>query len=130
MRFLALFSSANRSSLSYTLTRFYATPAVPSALKKKKLGGKHGGPMVEKKEIPVETDVNRLVNYVCGSNIYKTGEDIKLKDDSEYPEWLWTLHTGPPKPLEELDPNTKAYWRRVRKLGHRRNNQLASLRKF
>lgn len=36
------------------------------------------GPVVEKKVIPVETDVNRLVNYVCGSNINKTGEDIKV----------------------------------------------------
>lgn len=36
------------------------------------------GPIAEKKIMPVETDANRLVNYVCGSNIYKTGEDIKV----------------------------------------------------
>lgn len=35
--------------------------------------------MIEKKEIPVETDANKLVNYVCGSNILKTGEPIKVK---------------------------------------------------
>lgn len=34
---------------------------------------------MEKKEIPVETDANKLVNYVCGSNIMKTGEDIKVR---------------------------------------------------
>lgn len=50
---------------------------LPGALGKKKKMGKLG-PVVEKKVIPVETDVNRLVNYVCGSNINKTGEDIKV----------------------------------------------------
>lgn len=45
-------------------------------MKKKKLGKL--GPIAEKVEIPVETDAHRLVNYVCGSNINKTGEDIKV----------------------------------------------------
>lgn len=48
-----------------------------SALKKKKIGGKLG-PAAEKIEVPVETDANKLVNYVCGSNINKTGEDTKV----------------------------------------------------
>uniref|UniRef100_A0A1L8DSA4 Large ribosomal subunit protein mL54 n=1 Tax=Nyssomyia neivai TaxID=330878 RepID=A0A1L8DSA4_9DIPT len=121
----------NKSFLTRTLsvTRLYATAAVPGTLTKKKKMGKLG-PIAEKKEIPVETDVKRLVNYVCGSCITKTGEDIQVKPDSEYPEWLWNLHTGKPLPLEELDPTTKQYWRRLRKMGHRRNNQLATLKKF
>ncbi|KAJ8928192.1 hypothetical protein NQ314_019255 [Rhamnusium bicolor] len=98
------------------------------ALKKKKLGKL--GPMIEKKVLPVETDPEKLVKYVCGSNIYKTGEDILLKPDSEYPDWLWNVRLGPPPPLEELDPNSKEYWRRIRKMGMRRNNQLAQLRRF
>lgn len=49
----------------------------------------------------------------------------KLKPESEYPEWLFTeIHTGPPKKLEELDPDTKAYWRRVRKIALRQHNRL------
>lgn len=44
--------------------------------KKKKLGKL--GPIMEKKIIPVETDATKLVNYVCGSNYMKTGEDIKV----------------------------------------------------
>lgn len=36
------------------------------------------GPIVEKKVLPVETDAEKLVNYVCGSNIYVKGEDIKV----------------------------------------------------
>ncbi|XP_045761920.1 39S ribosomal protein L54, mitochondrial [Maniola jurtina] len=94
---------------------------------KKKLG-KLGS--MEKKQLPVETDPEKLVNYVCGSNIYITGEDVKIKDDSEYPDWLWTLNTGKPPRIEDLDPNTKQYWIRVRAAGMRRNNKLRSMRKF
>ncbi|OAD59336.1 39S ribosomal protein L54, mitochondrial, partial [Eufriesea mexicana] len=73
--------------------------------------------------IQVETDVNKLLTYVCGSNIYKQGEDIKLKPDSEYPEWLWNIRLEPPK-LSDLDPNTKQYWRYVRRQALIRNNQM------
>lgn len=101
---------------------------IGGALKKKKLGKL--GPVVEKKVLPVETDANKLVNFACGTNIFKTGEDIQLKPDSEYPEWLWNIRTGDPKPLEELDPNSKEYWRRIRKMAMRRNNKLAQLKMF
>lgn len=58
---------------------------------KKKGKGPTGGKIM----FDVETDGNRLVNYVCGSNILKEGgEDVKIGEDSEYPEWLWTLRTG------------------------------------
>ncbi|XP_015178064.1 PREDICTED: 39S ribosomal protein L54, mitochondrial [Polistes dominula] len=70
---------------------------------------------------PVEKDTNKLVTYVCGSNYLKEGEDIKLKPDSEYPDWLWTIPLTPPR-LEDMDPNTKQYWRRLRKLGLQNNN--------
>lgn len=36
------------------------------------------GPTTEKPVLPVETDVSKLVNYVCGSNITITGQDIKV----------------------------------------------------
>ncbi|XP_032522024.2 large ribosomal subunit protein mL54 [Danaus plexippus] len=85
---------------------------------------------MEKKELPVETDPEKLVNYVCGSNIYVTGEDVQIKPDSEYPEWLWSLNTGKAPRIEDLDPNTKQYWLRVRTEGMRRNNRLRSMRKF
>ncbi|XP_012275623.1 39S ribosomal protein L54, mitochondrial [Orussus abietinus] len=91
---------------------------------------KKGGPVGEKKEIPVETDVSKLLTFVCGSNILKEGKDVELKPDSEYPDWLWTIKTGPLPPLEEMDPDSLQYWRRVRKLAMARNNQLAKLKKF
>lgn len=85
---------------------------------------------VEKKLLPVETDAHKLVNYVCGTNIYKEGEDVKIKPDSEYPSWLWTIRTGPAPTLDELDPSTKQYWRKLRKLGLRRNNKIQATKKF
>ncbi|KAF7265555.1 mitochondrial ribosomal protein L54 [Rhynchophorus ferrugineus] len=98
-------------------------------MKKKKVGGKVGA-VAEKTQLPVETDPEKLVNFVCGSNIYKTGEDIKLKPDSDYPEWLWTIRTGPPLPLEELDPNSKQYWRRIRRMGIKEQNSMLKIKKL
>lgn len=88
------------------------------------------GQVLEKKVLPVETDPYKLINFVCGSNILKEGKDIEVKPDSEYPDWLWNIRTGPPPKLEELDPNTRIYWRKVRKTGLRRHNLLSKLKPF
>ncbi|XP_063701410.1 large ribosomal subunit protein mL54 [Culicoides brevitarsis] len=122
--------SINKSQFSWNIFRSYAKPPAAGAKggAAKKLGKL--GPIVEKKVLPVEEDTNKLVNYVCGSNIMTKGEDIKIKPDSEYPDWLWKLHTGPPKPISELDPNTKEYWRRVRRAALTRNNTLAAQKRF
>jgi hypothetical protein len=69
-----------------------AAGGIASLGKKKKLSKL--GPMMEKKIVPVETDAQKLVNYVCGSNLLKDGEDIQVKPDDEYPDWLWTLRIG------------------------------------
>lgn len=75
--------------------------------------------------LPVETDPEKLLKYCCGTNLLvEGGQDVELKPDSEYPDWLWKVRLGPPPPLEEMDPNTKEYWRRVRKLALRRNNRI------
>ncbi|XP_046436430.1 39S ribosomal protein L54, mitochondrial [Neodiprion fabricii] len=85
---------------------------------------------LERKVLPVETDPEKLVKFVCGSNIMKEGQDIEIKPDSEYPDWLWDIHIGPPLKLEELDPDTKKYWRRVKKAAMRRTNLMAKLKPF
>lgn len=99
------------------LKKFEGVSMLGASMKKKKAGKL--GPVVEKKLLPVETDPTKLVNYVCGSNIYKTGDDIQIKPDSEYPEWLWNLRTGPPPPLEELDKESKEYWSRIRTMARK-----------
>lgn len=53
-----------------------------------------GGPVLERFEFPVETDAKKLVNFVCGSNILKEGQDVEVQPDSEYPDWLWNLNIG------------------------------------
>ncbi|KAF0752274.1 39S ribosomal protein L54, mitochondrial, partial [Aphis craccivora] len=107
----------------------YASPSgiISLGKSKKKLG--KGGPVLEKSEIPVETDAKKLVNYVCGSNILKEGQDIEIKPNTEYPDWLWNLNIDGPVPLQQLDPNSKQYWLRVRKLAMRRNNLLNKLKR-
>ena len=68
--------------------------------------------MTERKRMSVETDPAKLVTHVCGANIFNTGEDPKLKPDSEYPDWLWTLRTERSSPpLSQLDPESSHYWR-------------------
>nr|CAG4635217.1 EOG090X0KWJ [Alona affinis] len=110
----------------------FAKPAgVPGALGTKK-AGKAGklGPIVEKKILPVETDPEKLVNFLCVSKFLKQGEDIKLKPDNEYPDWLWTLRIGKAPPLEEMDPNSLDYWKKVVKLHKLRNNRLRALKRY
>ncbi|XP_075216026.1 mitochondrial ribosomal protein L54 [Lycorma delicatula] len=106
----------------------YATPSIAPLGKSKKV--KAGGPVLEKIVLPVETDTHKIAKFVCGSNLLKEGKDIELKPDNEYPDWLWNLHIGKPKTLEELDPETLQYWRKLRKMGMKKNNRLRSLRKF
>lgn len=91
-----------------------------------------GQPAVVVEEEPIEVNKNPedLVKYCVGSNYFKEGSDVELKPDEEYPDWLWDLHTGPPKTLEELDPETPQYWQKLRKINMKRNNRLAKLKKF
>ncbi|PNF18830.1 hypothetical protein B7P43_G01650 [Cryptotermes secundus] len=83
-----------------------AAGGIASLGKKKKLSKL--GPVMEKRIVPVETDAHKLVNYVCGSNPLKGGEDMKLKADDEYPDWLWTLRT-----VSGLAVGTSGYSRAV-----------------
>lgn len=43
---------------------------------------------------------------------------------------LFQVNVGPPKKLEELDPETREYWRLLRKLNIWRHNRLSKSRKF
>ena len=89
--------------------------------------GKKGAAMV-KPDLEVETEAHKLVNYVCGLN-YRIDEGhtepVKIRPDSEYPDWLWTIRTQRPlPPLEEQDPNTKEYWMLVQRDMRRHRNRL------
>ena len=94
-------------------------------------GGKKGASMV-KPDLDVETDAKKLVSTVCGLNYRIDGdqEAVKIRPDSEYPDWLWTLSVERPlPPLEEQDPNTKEYWLQVVRDMKRRSNRLGKVYK-
>lgn len=54
---------------------------------------------------------------------------FQLKPESEYPDWLWEIDIGPKKRLEDMDPNTKQYWRRVRKMALNQHNRLEATKR-
>lgn len=90
-----------------------------------------GAPPSKKKELQVEENTEVLVSRLCGGNIYKEGEDPVLKDDSEYPEWLWTLRLErAPIPLEELSEDDPRYWKKLKKMNMIRNNSLRKYKKL
>ncbi|XP_069820640.1 large ribosomal subunit protein mL54 [Dendropsophus ebraccatus] len=86
------------------------------------------------KEVPkgpeVCKDPSILTTHAMGVNIYKSGSDVKLKDDSQYPEWLFQVDLRPPKSLEERCPQTTEYWKLLRKLHMWRTNRLAKAKKL
>ncbi len=48
----------------------------------------------KKKEVEVEEEIDIdpevLKNFCVGLNYFKSGEEIPLKPDNEYPDWIWT----------------------------------------
>lgn len=56
-----------------------------------------------------------------GLNIYVNGEDPPIREDSEYPDWLWDI-AAPVKSYKELSPDSKMYWRRFNKQSARDKN--------
>lgn len=42
--------------------------------------------------------------------LIQEGEDVKIKDDSEYPDWIWELKIDSRPTAEDFDPNSKEYW--------------------
>ncbi|XP_062411940.1 large ribosomal subunit protein mL54 [Sardina pilchardus] len=104
------------STLSVSQTRGYA----------KKVAAKKGKGMVKEvlKGPEVCTDPIRLTTHAVGVNVFKQGEDPPLKPREEYPEWLFQLNLGPPKKLSEVDPESREYWKILRKEHMWRFNRL------
>ncbi|XP_077889821.1 large ribosomal subunit protein mL54 isoform X1 [Ictidomys tridecemlineatus] len=109
-----------------------AGPRCPglAAVAKGAKGGKGSVVSEALKDPEVCTDPVRLTTHAMGVNIYKAGQDVALKPDAEYPEWLFQVNVGSPKKLEELDPETREYWRLLRKLNIWRHNRLSKGRKL
>ncbi|KAJ7993148.1 hypothetical protein DPEC_G00269420 [Dallia pectoralis] len=70
------------------------------------------------------TDPVMLTSHAVGVNIFKQGDNPVLKPHDEYPEWLFHLHLGPTKEIYELDPESREYWKVLRKEHMWRFNRL------
>ncbi|XP_061096555.1 large ribosomal subunit protein mL54 [Conger conger] len=75
-------------------------------------------------------DPVQLTTHAVGVNIFKEGQDPALRPVEEYPEWLFKLNLGPPPKLEDLHPETRQYWRVVRKQHMWRFNRLHQGKRF
>jgi len=71
--------------------------------------------------LPANSQAQYLVNNVSGSNIFKEGADVPLKDDAEYPDWIWTMRLSTPPKAADMEPGTREYWRQ---LAHESNTRL------
>ena len=105
-----------RSPLFLVIFRKISTPSRPAFVSKK---AKTVAPPLA--EVPTmesykldpypETDLST----VCyGLNYQVEGEEVKLKEPSDYPDWLWTLLDPIPQ-----DPSIVTYARRLRKAANR-----------
>ncbi|KAM8889171.1 large ribosomal subunit protein mL54 [Synchiropus picturatus] len=99
----------------------------------KKVAAKGKGKGMVKEELKgpeVCKDPVRLTAYAVGVNIFKQGEDPKLRAVEEYPEWLFQINLGEAKRLNELEPESWEYWKRLRKENIWRSNRLGKGKKF
>nr|XP_002125406.1 39S ribosomal protein L54, mitochondrial [Ciona intestinalis] len=110
--------------LSLLCRRTFSTSRVSA---KKKLVGAETSKGSKAKvlvEIPKPIrDTKLLQTRCCGLNKYIEGEDPVLKPDHEYPEWLWTIHTGKPKTFADMDPDTKEYWYALKLANRKQRNK-------
>ncbi|XP_029285633.1 large ribosomal subunit protein mL54 [Cottoperca gobio] len=110
-------------ALSTTQTCGYAKKVVAKAKGKGAAKDGEQGPAVCK-------DTIRLTSYAVGTNIFKIGEDPQLKPHDQYPEWLFQLNLDLPKKLNELEPDSWEYRKRMRKENIWRFNKLQKGKKF
>ncbi|XP_061883437.1 large ribosomal subunit protein mL54 [Entelurus aequoreus] len=130
---LALFTRHFANNALLTLRRNNPLNKLQACGYAKKVVAKGKGKGLVKDELKgpeVCNDPVRLTTYAVGANIYKQGEDPKLKPHEEYPEWLFHINLGPACQLHQLEEDTWEYWKRLRKENIWRQNRLRKGKKF
>lgn len=77
-----------------------------------------------------ERDTEKLQKLCCGLNYKKDGADPELKSYNDYPDWLLSVHVGPPKTFKDVNPDTREYWYLVEKAQKAHNEQIVGEKKF
>lgn len=76
---------------------------------------------LERKNIPVETDPEKLAKYCCINYMAdktERGPGPEIREDEFYPDWLWELNKEV-VPHYKMDPQTPEYWnKRQRAYGY------------
>lgn len=81
---------------------------------------------VAKKDLSAPREIPELNMKTCqGLNIHTSGEDPQILEESHYPDWLWNVLDSP----DNLTPDDKRYWSRLRKARLRANNNLLKRRR-
>ncbi|KAJ0032426.1 hypothetical protein NQD34_002507 [Periophthalmus magnuspinnatus] len=130
-RTISLAQCLHRSSTS--LCQINLSNRIQTCGYAKKVAAKGKGKGMVKEELKgpeICKDPVRLTTYAVGVNIFKQGEDPKLKEPGEYPDWLFQLNLGMPNKLNELEADTWEYWKRLRKENMWRHNKLHKGKKF
>ena len=98
------------------------------ASKKAAAGGKAP---TRKKIFDVETDTKKLTTHCCGLNYKLEGEEVQLKEDSEYPAWLFDLNIERPRPnAEDMEnKNTMEYFEKLQEENKFRRRRIGKQRR-
>merc|ERR1712012_190432 len=107
------------SQFNHVFTQFSRSIYSSNCVLAKKGGGAKAGKLPKgmkaapavKKFLDVEMDPVKLCTTVVGGNSMKGGSDPVIKDNSEYPEWLFEMKIERGAiPIEDIHPDTWKYW--------------------
>lgn len=64
---------------------------------------------------------SNLIVFLIAVLLGQDGADVPLKDDSEYPDWIWTMRLDKQPKATDMEPGTREYWQQ---LAHESNTRL------
>ena len=99
-------------SLSTSSSRFPPKKKGKAGAKGGKKGGADKGGEFSS---PTITDPKQLQTVCIGLQLEEGGDDVTLKPDEEYPDWLWKMSVQPKYLPEHFEPGTEDYYKALEK---------------